>query len=129
PILDSTILCLREQLKVASGESLDIIIRSYKRGCSSVGRAPPCQGGRREFEPRHPLSRDWLCSLYIGVHSFKKVTIRKSDCLLTLHASRSMKKNRKKQKQDCLVGRFFHSIEGGKVDWQGVVIGRISEDR
>jgi len=40
-----------------------------------------------------------------------------------------MKKNRKKQKQDCLVGRFFHSIEGGKVDWQGVVIGRISEDR
>jgi hypothetical protein len=46
-----------------------------------------------------------------------------------LHASRSMKKNRKKQKQDCLVGRFFHSIEGGKVDWQGVVIGRISEDR
>ena len=40
-----------------------------------------------------------------------------------------MKKNRKKQKQDCLVGRFFHSIEGGKVDSQGVVIGRISEDR
>jgi hypothetical protein len=27
------------------------------------------------------------------------------------------------------VGRFFHSIEGGKVDWQGEVIGRISEDR
>jgi hypothetical protein len=40
-----------------------------------------------------------------------------------------MKKNRKRQKQDCLVGRFFHSIEGGKVASQGVVIGRISEDR
>ncbi len=40
-----------------------------------------------------------------------------------------MKKNRKKQKQDCLVGRFFHSVVGGKVDWQGVVIGRVSDDR
>ena len=39
-----------------------------------------------------------------------------------------MKKNkRKKPKSDCLVGRFFHSIEGGKVKWQGVVIGRVSE--
>ena len=28
---------------------------SQNCGCSSVGRAPPCQGGRREFEPRHPL--------------------------------------------------------------------------
>ena len=25
------------------------------RGCSSSGRAPPCQGGGSEFEPRHPL--------------------------------------------------------------------------
>ena len=24
-------------------------------GCSSSGRAPPCQGGGSEFEPRHPL--------------------------------------------------------------------------
>ena len=24
-------------------------------GCSSVGRAPPCQGGCHEFEPRQPL--------------------------------------------------------------------------
>jgi ribosomal protein L11 methyltransferase len=28
---------------------------SQNCGCSSVGRAPPCQGGCREFEPRHPL--------------------------------------------------------------------------
>ena len=26
-------------------------------GCSSSGRAPPCQGGGSEFEPRHPLQR------------------------------------------------------------------------
>jgi hypothetical protein len=41
-----------------------------------------------------------------------------------------MKKNRrKKPKSDCLVGRFFHSIDGGKISWQGVVIGRISDER
>ena len=27
-------------------------------GCSSSGRAPPCQGGGSEFEPRHPLQID-----------------------------------------------------------------------
>ena len=27
-----------------------------KCGCSSSGRAPPCQGGGSEFEPRFPLS-------------------------------------------------------------------------
>jgi hypothetical protein len=27
----------------------------FIRGCSSVGRAPPCQGGCREFESHHPL--------------------------------------------------------------------------
>ena len=29
--------------------------RGPKCGCSSSGRAPPCQGGGSEFEPRHPL--------------------------------------------------------------------------
>ena len=29
-------------------------------GCSSSGRAPPCQGGGSEFEPRHPLQKDGL---------------------------------------------------------------------
>ena len=29
---------------------------SSSRGCSSVGRAPPCQGGGRGFETRHPLA-------------------------------------------------------------------------
>jgi hypothetical protein len=39
-----------------------------------------------------------------------------------------MKKDKqKKSKSDCLVGRFFHAIEGGKISWQGVVIGRISD--
>ena len=27
-------------------------------GCSSSGRAPPCQGGGSGFEPRHPLQTD-----------------------------------------------------------------------
>jgi hypothetical protein len=29
--------------------------RSEKCGCSSVGRASPCQGEGRGFESRHPL--------------------------------------------------------------------------
>ena len=28
-----------------------------KRGFSSFGRAPPCQGGGSEFEPRNPLQQ------------------------------------------------------------------------
>ena len=32
-----------------------VIIRHVRCGCSSSGRAPPCQGGGSEFEPRHPL--------------------------------------------------------------------------
>ena len=28
-----------------------------KCGCSSSGRAPPCQGGGSEFEPRQPLQK------------------------------------------------------------------------
>jgi len=40
-----------------------------------------------------------------------------------------MKKKQKKSKQDCLIGRFFHSIDaGGKLRWQGEVIGRVSEE-
>ena len=30
------------------------------RGFSSSGRAPPCQGGGSEFEPRHPLQKGRL---------------------------------------------------------------------
>ena len=30
-------------------------IEADKRGNSSVGRAPPCQGGCREFESHRPL--------------------------------------------------------------------------
>ena len=30
---------------------------TIKCGCSASGRAPPCQGGGSEFEPRHPLQR------------------------------------------------------------------------
>ena len=36
---------------------INIVVRTEttKCGCSSSGRAPPCQGGGSEFEPRHPL--------------------------------------------------------------------------
>ena len=30
-------------------------------GCSSSGRAPPCQGGGSEFEPRQPLQKESTC--------------------------------------------------------------------
>ncbi len=30
-------------------------------GCSSSGRAPPCQGGGSEFEPRQPLQKENAC--------------------------------------------------------------------
>ena len=40
-----------------------------------------------------------------------------------------MKKKQKKSKQDCLVGRFFLSLDAsGKLYWRGEVIGRISEE-
>ena len=32
-------------------------IAKQKRGSSSVGRAQPCQGWGREFEPRFPLQK------------------------------------------------------------------------
>src|SRR6478672_907461 len=70
--LDSTILRLAEQLKGCVPRLAGHYCPSQNCGCSSVGRAPPCQGGRREFEPRHPLSRDWFCCLHIGVYSSKK---------------------------------------------------------
>ena len=36
-------------------ESGNLVPGSVRCGCSSSGRAPPCQGGGSEFEPRHPL--------------------------------------------------------------------------
>src|SRR5436190_16903856 len=53
--LDSTILRLLGQLKGCVAQLAGHYCPSQNCGCSSVGRAPPCQGGRREFEPRHPL--------------------------------------------------------------------------
>ena len=32
-------------------------------GRSSSGRAPPCQGGGSEFEPRRPLQQEWISLL------------------------------------------------------------------
>ena len=36
---------------------ISAIIFHVPCGCSSSGRAPPCQGGGSEFEPRHPLHK------------------------------------------------------------------------
>ncbi len=38
-------------------------------GCSSSGRAPPCQGGGSEFEPRHPLQKS-RCSFGTAAFPF-----------------------------------------------------------
>ena len=45
------------------------ILRKEYTSCgrSSSGRAPPCQGGGSEFEPRRPLQKnsgDWLTSVF-----------------------------------------------------------------
>ena len=36
-----------------------VITFFIKCGFSSSGRAPPCQGGGSEFEPRNPLQKYW----------------------------------------------------------------------
>ena len=43
-------------------------------GCSSSGRAPPCQGGGSEFEPRHPLHKDRFRkeAVFLFAHSGSK---------------------------------------------------------
>src|SRR5215472_16467966 len=64
PDLDSTILRIRRQLKGCVARSAGHYCPSQNCGCSSVGRAPPCQGGRREFEPRHPLPSE--TAFFIG---------------------------------------------------------------
>ena len=41
--------------------------REPRCGCSSSGRAPPCQGGGSEFEPRHPLQSNKIGTLSVPV--------------------------------------------------------------
>src|SRR5438067_13506596 len=52
--LDSTILGFLWQLKGCVARLAGHYCPSQNCGCSSVGRAPPCQGGRRQSEPGHP---------------------------------------------------------------------------
>ena len=40
-------------------------------GFSSSGRAPPCQGGGSEFEPRNPLQKWWRLSQVVRQRSAK----------------------------------------------------------
>ena len=52
-------------------ELSDIMCHASERcGCSSSGRAPPCQGGGSEFEPRHPLQTHpfgWVFTLSANI--------------------------------------------------------------
>ena len=41
-------------------------------GHSSSGRAPPCQGGGSEFEPRCPLQSNQLCGLSARITSIRR---------------------------------------------------------
>lgn len=43
------------------------------RGSSSVGRAPPCQGGCREFESRLPLQTSRVSDAYRKTRHFRRV--------------------------------------------------------
>ena len=45
----------------ACGEANEAKFALTTCGCSSSGRAPPCQGGGSEFEPRHPLQNESAC--------------------------------------------------------------------
>src|SRR5580658_7449586 len=50
-------LCERDEKELETGlTARKIRIFHLQCGCSSVGRALPCQGRCREFESRHPLS-------------------------------------------------------------------------
>ena len=40
-----------------TGTKQERTLHPKKCGCSSSGRAPPCQGGGSEFEPRQPLQK------------------------------------------------------------------------
>src|SRR6476620_4154566 len=73
--LDSTILRLAEQLKGCVPRLAGHYCPSQNCGCSSVGRAPPCQGGRREFEPRHPLS---FCLCTSGAEQPKPIGLKRT---------------------------------------------------
>ena len=46
---------LQKNCLIPAPSDASFLPQSRRRGCSSVGRALPCQGRCREFEPRHPL--------------------------------------------------------------------------
>ena len=52
-------------------------VNSQKRGNSSVGRAQPCQGWGREFEPRFPLMRTAISCLFFVCVCFVESLVRK----------------------------------------------------
>ena len=77
---------------------INIVVREQTKtknkicGCSSSGRAPPCQGGGSEFEPRHPLqvlrqSRNRLsffcCVCKSGIENPRRFRLRGFSFVLT----------------------------------------------
>ena len=54
-------------------------------GCSSSGRAPPCQGGGSEFEPRHPLHKALaVASAFFMTKLYPRVQLSWSEYLLDM---------------------------------------------
>jgi hypothetical protein len=69
--------CFRPRSGLYKASAICKISSLLTRGCSSVGRAPPCQGGCRRFESDHPLF--WLRPKLadpIRVGSFLVATLR-----------------------------------------------------
>src|SRR5437764_5951566 len=90
--LDSTILRLLGQLKGCVARLAGHYCPSQYCGCSSVGRAPPCQGGRREFEPRHPLqpSVETQCKATAGARAPSVIEERRAQAVFSLALSNNV---------------------------------------
>ena len=62
--------------KTACGPKRGLLVsRPLKRGCSSVGRALPCQGRCREFESCHPLQPRIYQGL-LAIEGLKKTRVQ-----------------------------------------------------
>ena len=73
-------------------------------GCSSSGRAPPCQGGGSEFEPRQPLQFKHCASCAVIFAAVAHLVERH---LAKVEVASSSLVSRSKRKHLSLTGAFF----------------------
>ena len=97
------------QFFLDKGESLCYNL-SCSCGCSSSGRAPPCQGGGSEFEPRHPLHKQSL-SLTKAVFIFIKVQYNKQN-----------KKRKSTCKSKCLFWSYWPDSNRRPADYESAAL-------